>query len=319
MATVLIAYHVFPDINIEQAILQEIDAEVIWVNGFDGEQERQLLRRTDAIMVALERVSSELIASMERCRIVCRVGTGMDAIDIDAATRRNIWVTNVPDYSVDEVSSHAIAFLLAHARRLVPLLKSTREGIWKSDSIKPVMRLRGQTLGVVGLGRIGRAVAAKARGLGLEVIAYDPYLTDGAAVEGVRLTDRETLLRSSDFISLHVPLTETSRAIIDAEALAKMKPTAFLINTARGPLIDEDAVLQAVRAMRIAGVALDVLVTEPPSPDSPLLHEERVLVTPHVGWYSEEANIDVRMRAAEDVVRVLRGEKPRTPVNQIQE
>lgn len=318
MGTILIAYHLFPDIEVERAILKQVNAEVIWIDGFDSEHDRALVRNTDALMVALEKVSAELIESMERCRIVCRVGTGIDTIDIAAATQRNIWVTNVPDYSVDEVSSHAIAFLMMHARRLVPLLKVTQEGTWNGNSVRPIARLKGQTLGLVGLGRIGRAVAAKAQGLGLNVIAYDPYLADSTnSIDGVQLTDFETLLRSADFISLHVPLMEGTTAIINAKALALMKPTAFLINTARGPLIDEDALLLAIREQRIAGAALDVLATEPPASDHPLLHQERVFVTPHMGWYSEAANIDVRVRGAEDVVRVMRGEKPRTPVNQV--
>ena len=173
-------------------------------------------------------------------------------------------------------------------------------------------------MGLLGCGRIGQAVARKGKGLGLRVIAHDPFM-DAQAIRGlgVEPVDFDTLLAESDFISLHSPLTEANRHIINAISLAKMKSTAYLINTARGPLIDEDALLQAVRAGQIAGAALDVLTVEPPSPDNPLLHEPHIFVTPHTAWYSEAAKVDVRVRGAEEVVRVLNGEPPRAPANRI--
>ncbi|MCB0159445.1 MAG: phosphoglycerate dehydrogenase, partial [Caldilineaceae bacterium] len=159
---------------------------------------------------------------------------------------------------------------------------------------------------------------AKGRGLGLDVIGYDPYIdADQLAANGVRAVDLATLLRESDYISLHMPLTAENRHIINAAALAQMKPSAYLVNTARGPLIDEAALLDAVRAGTIAGAALDVLTVEPPAADHPLMHEERILITPHIAWYSEEAKVDVRRRGAEEVVRVLQGDAPRAPVNRI--
>jgi D-3-phosphoglycerate dehydrogenase len=255
---------------------------------------------------------------MTRCRIVSRVGTGLDAIDIPAATQLGIWVTNVPDYSVDEVSTHAITLLLAQARRLPRILEATRRGVWDSRIARPFPRLKGQTLGVLGFGRIAQAVAAKGRGLGLEVSAHDPFIAPQImAAAGVRAVSAEVLWRESDFISLHTPLTDTSRHIVNAQALAQMKPTAYLINTARGPLVDEAALLAAVRAGQIAGAALDVLEVEPPPADHPLLHDDRILITPHYAWYSEAANVDVRVRGAEEVVRVWRGERPRCPANEV--
>ncbi|MCA1553844.1 MAG: C-terminal binding protein, partial [Chloroflexi bacterium] len=245
-------------------------------------------------------------------------GTGLDAIDISAATKRDIWVAYVPDYSIDEVSTHALALLLAHARRLPRLIASTREGLWDYQVVPPIERFNTQTAGVLGFGRIGRAFALKAKGVGLDVMAYDPYVApEVIEAAGVRAVDLQTLLCTSDYISLHMPLLDSTRNLIDAHALALMKPTAFLINAARGGLIDESALLTAVRAGQIAGAALDVLVTEPPQADNELLHEERIWITPHVGWYSEAARRDVRIRAAEEVVRVWRGEAPRCPVNQI--
>jgi D-3-phosphoglycerate dehydrogenase len=316
--TVVTAYGSSDDAQIERDLLKAVDANLVHVAGLDSPEAGALIRQADALIVTTHRVSAELIASLERCRIISRAGTGLDAIDIPAATARGIWVAYVPDYSVDEVSSHAVGLLLAHARGIPRLVEATRAGIWTNQIVVPLRRLRGQTLGLLGFGRIGQAVAAKARGLGVEIIVHDPYL-DGQVIAdgGARPVDRETLLRESDYLSLHTPLTEANRRFIDAQALALMKPTAFVINTARGGLIDEEALLDAVRAGRIAGAALDVLTVEPPPPDHPLLHEPRIMITPHTGWYSEDANHDVRVRAAEEVVRVLRGERPRCPVNEI--
>lgn len=319
MFTVVIAYNEFPDTRVESDILKAIEATVLHVRGLETPEQWEAARQADALMVSTQKVTAHLLASMTRCRIVSRVGTGLDAIDIPAATQHGIWVTNVPDYSVDEVSTHAITLLLAHARRLPLALEATRRGVWDSKLVRPFPRLKGQTLGVLGFGRIARATAAKGRGLGLEVIAYDPYVPPQTmAADGVRAVDAETLWRESDFISLHTPLTDGTRQIVDAPALALMKPTVFLINTARGPLIDEEALVQAVRSGQIAGAALDVLVSEPPPPDHPLLHEDRILITPHYAWYSESATHDVRARGAEEIVRVFRRERPRCPVNNIE-
>ena len=317
---VVIAYPGFGDIEIEKEILSAAGLEIEHVGNLDTEQAREAARRCDALMVTIQPVRADLIQSLERCRHICRVGTGLDAIDIAAATERGIWVTYAPDYSIDEVSTHAIALVLAQARGLQGLLGATRQGIWNSESGGILYRLSDQTLGVVGFGRIGQATAAKGRGLGLEVLAYDPYV-DAAAMEelGVQVVDLETVLRNSDYISLHSPLTDETSHLINAETLALMKPTAYLVNAARGGLIDEDALLAAVQNGQIAGAALDVLAVEPVAADHPFLGEERILLTPHAGWYSEESKVDVRVQGAEEVVRVLRGERPRAPVNDVPE
>lgn len=315
---IVIAYPGFGDIEIEKKILSEAGLEIEHVGNLDTEEARQAARKCDVLMVTIQPVQEDLIQGMERCQLICRVGTGLDAIDIEAATRRGIWVTYAPDYSIDEVSTHAIALVLAQARGLPGLLGATRQGIWNSESGGILYRLSDQTLGVVGCGRIGQATAAKGRGLGLEVLAYDPYV-DAAVMErlGVRVVDLETVLRESDYVSLHSPLTEETRHLINSETLALMKPTAYLVNAARGGLIDEDALLTAVQSGEIAGAALDVLAVEPVAADHPFLQEERILLTPHAGWYSEESKVDVRVQGAEEVVRVLRGERPRAPVNDI--
>jgi D-3-phosphoglycerate dehydrogenase len=306
------------DSLIERELLQAVDANLVHITSLDTPEARAYIREADALIVTTHRVSAELIATMERCRIISRAGTGLDAIDIPAATAHGVWVAYVPDYSIDEVSSHAIGLLLAHARGIPQLIEAARAGQWSNQAIVPRRRLRGQTLGLLGFGRIGQVVAAKGRGLGLEIIAHDPFLDAATiAANGARPVDRETLLRESDYLSLHVPMSESNRAFINASALALMKPTAVVINTARGGLIDEDALLAAIQSGQIAGAALDVLVVEPPSIDHPLLHDPRVMVTPHTGWYSEDAGYDVRVRAAEEVVRALSGQRPRCPVNEI--
>jgi D-3-phosphoglycerate dehydrogenase len=316
--TVIIAYTDVSDTKEEQEILKAVDADILYIRKFDTEEALAAVSRADALMVGLEEVRANLIARMERCRIISRLGTGLDTIDIEAATQRGILVTYVPDYSIDEVSAHAIALLMAQARRLPELLDMTRQGIWNGGAVSSIKRLKDQTLGVAGFGRIGQSTAEKGRGLGLKVIAYDPYL-DAQVIEaaGVQAVDWETLLRTSDYISLHTPLTDSTYHLVNAEALALMKPTAYLINTARGPLIDEDALLAAVRSGQIAGAALDVLMAEPPPPDHPLLREKNILITPHIAFYSEAAKRDLRIRGAEEVVRALKGEAPRSPVNQI--
>jgi D-3-phosphoglycerate dehydrogenase len=213
-----------------------------------------------------------------------------------------------------------MAFLLALNRNLFRHRAMSQTGGWRYETERPIRRLAGQTLGILGLGRIGGASARKGRGLGLNVIAHDPYLPPERFEElGVCSVDFETLLRESDFLTLHVPLLPETHQIIDAAALVKMKPTAFLINTARGEVVDVDALVTAVRAGTIAGAGIDVLPTEPPPPDHPILHEEGILVTPHVAWASTESGHDARLRGAEDVIRVLRGEAPRYPANTVQD
>ena len=318
MTTVVIAHASFPDTQLESETLAAIGATTVFTGNLDSSEARAIASRAHAIMVTIQEVDAKLIRSLENCKVIARVGTGLDAIDIPAATERGIWVTYVADYSIDEVSTHAVALLLNHARRLPQMVASVKAGAWYDVArIEPAPRLKGQVLGVIGLGRIGRTVAVKASGLGLRVIAHDPYVgLDAETKLNVDLVDLDTLFGKSDYISLHTPLTESSRHIINAAALEMMKPTAYLINTARGELIDDAALLDAVMAGSIAGAALDVLSQEPPPADFPLLHHERILITPHGAWYSEASKVDVRRKATEDVVRVLTGQKPLSPVNQ---
>jgi D-3-phosphoglycerate dehydrogenase / 2-oxoglutarate reductase len=316
VAIVVIAYGQRAQTALETGLLEDQGHEVRHLSGLP-EVAGPELSDADAVMVTVQPVSDGLLASMPACQIVARVGTGLDSIDLDGAARRGIVVTNVADYSVDEVSTHAITLLLAWARRLPQYLDAVRGGSWNSTGSGPIRRLRGQTLGLAGFGRIGAATAAKGLGLGLRVLAYDRFRPAGeVAAAGVQPADWPTVLAEADYLSLHVPLTPESAGLIDADALAVMKPSAVLINTARGGLVDEAALAEAIAAGSIAGAALDVLAHEPPAADHPLLTDPRVLVTPHTGWYSQEAQRDVVVRACEDVQRVLSGQPARSPVNQ---
>jgi D-3-phosphoglycerate dehydrogenase len=318
LGKVTIAYGEPEQVQLEMQLLQEAGCEVVLAGQMTANQMLSVAGDADALMVGLNVVNEALLAQLSRCQIIARVGTGTDAIDIPAATARGIWVTNVPDYAVDEVSTHAISLALALTRSLLHHRDLVRSGHWRYRPLTPIRRLAGQTLGILGLGRIGSASARKGIGLGMRVIACDPYLPEARFSElGVRRVEYETLLRESDILTLHVPLTPETRRIIDARALSLMKPTAYLINTARGDVVDIEALYEAVRRGRIAGAGLDVLPWEPPSPDHPVLHEERILVTPHIAWASEEAARDSRIRACQDVIRVLHGERPVYPLNDV--
>jgi D-3-phosphoglycerate dehydrogenase len=300
---------------IEAEYLQSAGYDIVYVDGLvDVDDPR--LGNAVAVMVTVSPVTAEILDRMPRCRVIGRVGTGVDAIDLDAATQRGIYVTNVADYSIDEVSTQTLALLLAHVRRLPQYLALVKRGTWDSVGAGPIRRLRGMTLGVLGFGRIGQATVRKAVGLGLNVIVHDVF----PAPEAVRAAGAEPvgwpdLLERSDYLTLHIPLTEETRGIIGADALAAMKPGAVLINTARGGLVDEPALADAVRSGALGGALLDVLGQEPPPVDNPLLGNDRIWITPHTAWYSLEAQRDVALRAAEDVHRVLSGHVPRSPVN----
>lgn len=315
---VLIAYAGHKEVTIELPILEAGGADVVAAEDITSAEAIANFATADALMVTIHVVDATIMDQMPNCKIICRIGTGMDAIDIAAATERGIWVTNVPDYSIDEVSTHAIALLLAQVRNLFRHRELAQHGTWRYQTERPIRRLAGQTLGVLGIGRIGAASAKKGLGLGLQVIAHDPYVSDERFADvGARKVDLDTLLRESDLLTLHVPLNDETRRIINAESLAKMKPTAFLANTARGDVVDIDALVVAVRNGVIAGAGIDVLPTEPPPPDHPVLHEDGIIVTPHIAWASNEAGHDVRERGSQEVVRVIQGGKPRYPWNDV--
>jgi D-3-phosphoglycerate dehydrogenase len=269
----------------------------------------------DALLVTYAKITGDMIAQMKRCRIISRFGIGVDNVDLAAATSARIVVTKVPDYCIDEVSDHALALLLAAARKITQSNAQVHAGRWEMAAVVPIHRLRGAVLGLAGFGRIPQLVAPKAKAFGLNVIAFDPFVPrDVFAREGVESVDFAQLLKRSDYISIHTPLMPETRGLFNADAFRQMKPTAYLINTARGPIVDEAALADALDGGRLAGAALDVMPQEPPV-GSPLLGRENVIITPHTSFYSEESLLELQRKAAEEVVAVLTGKPPRNPVN----
>lgn len=267
----------------------------------------------DGVLIQYGAFSRRVFDGLPRLRVLVRYGVGVDGVDLDAATDHGVPVVNVPDYGTDEVANHAVALLLALARKIARLDRQTRAGGWDVFRVGPITRLAGRTVGILGCGRIGSSVARKLTGFDVHLRGCDPYLT--AFPPGVMPVSFERLLEESDYLTIHCPLTAETRQLLDASALARMPTTGVLINTARGGIVDTAALIEALQAGELAGAGLDVLETEPLDPASPLRQMEQVIVTPHAAWYSEEARSDLKRRAAEEAVRVLGGERPRHCVN----
>ena len=307
---------VFPSLEPERRVLDPLGVEIRAGQCRSEEEVLALAEEADGILNCYAKMTGRVIAGLKRCRIIARYGIGVDNVDLDAATRAKIVVTNVPDYCVDEVSDHALALLLALARRVVAADQAVKGGAWEVVAHKGIQRLRGQTLGLLGFGKIARALASKAQALGMQVLAVDPFVdAETMARQHVRAVDFETLLAEADAVSVHIPLSPKTRGIIGERELTRMKPTAILVNTSRGGLVDEQAVAAALHAGRLGGVGLDVLSQEPPPPDHPLRQVPNVILTPHLAFYSREAVVELQTKAAEEVARALRGEPPRSPVN----
>jgi D-3-phosphoglycerate dehydrogenase / 2-oxoglutarate reductase len=320
---VLITDYAWPSLDVERSILEPLGATLLVAETGEAEELMHLARQADAILTCWRQIPVAVLEAATRCRVVCRYGIGLDNIPVQRATELGILVANVPGFCVDEVSDHVMALLLASARRLPQYLAATRRGVWSQQladagtlSTRSIPRLRGQTLGLIGYGSLARALVPKALGFGLKIIAYTPRLAPDALTPfGRAVNELGVLLREADYISIHVPLTDETRGLIDTSALRQMKPTAILINTSRGAVVDEAALVQALQEGWIAGAALDVLASEPPPPDHPLLSLPNVMVTPHVAFYSVAAIEELARRAAEQVAQVLRGEIPTHLVN----
>ena len=247
--------------------------------------------------------------------IISRFGIGVDNVDIAAATNAGIVVTKVPDYCMDEVSDHAMALLLSLVRKIPYANSLVHAGRWEMPAVVPIHRLRGSVLGLVGFGRIPQLVAPKAQAFGLKVVAFDPYIPQEVMTRaGVEKVEFAELVKMSDYISIHSPLLPETHHLFNADVFRKMKPTAYLVNTARGPIVDETALAHALDARQLAGAALDVLSQEPPS-GSPLFGRNNVILTPHTSFYSVESLVELQIKAAEEVVRVMTKQAPRNPVN----
>ncbi len=273
-------------------------------------------RHADAIIHEYCPITRRIIEGLEGCRVISHHGIGVDKIDVAAATEHGICVANVMDASLEETSDHLLGMILACARRFLEFERAVREGKWHYQACGELRQLRGQVLGFVGFGRIPRLVCRKAAPLGLRLLAYARHPSESlASGYGVEFVPLDTLLAEADYLSVNLPFTRETRHFIGKNELARMKPSAYLINIARGQVVDEAALVAALEARRLAGAALDVLEREPPDPSSPILRLSNVLLTPHCAWYSEEAKEDVERKTARQVARVLAGGWPDPFVN----
>jgi D-3-phosphoglycerate dehydrogenase len=307
---VVVSDQVFPSIDVEREILARIDAELVVADG-TADGLAQLGGEADGVLNTYLPIDAALVARLSRCRIIARYGIGIDNIDVPAAANAGITVTNVPDYSVEEVAAHTLALILAVVRRLPEADRKVRGGGWGLDGLRPIRRVSGLAFGLVGFGRIGQKVALGIEALGGRVVLYDPYLTERPGIPP--LVSLDELVSTSDVISVHAPLTPETRNLFDAARIASMPPGSILVNTSRGGLVVLDAVLDALRAGHLAGAALDVFEREPVDAGR-LADVPNLLVTPHMAYYSEQSIAESQRKAATQVVKVLTGEPPDYPI-----
>jgi D-3-phosphoglycerate dehydrogenase len=303
------------DLESGQSAFAEMDATLRTTDARKPDELVEAAAGADALIVdASTEVTGDVLRALDSLQVVGRSGIGVDNVDLETAHGLGIPVVNVPDYCLDEVSTHALGMLLSCARKLPQLDAAVKDGEWDWSPARPIRRLKGQTVGIVGFGKIGRSFAEKLRGLGVDVLVSDPYIsaTDLAGFDVTRVEFRD-LLAESDFVSVHTPLTEETRHLFDADAFETMPDHAILVNTARGPVVDEEALVAALDASELGGVGLDVRDPEPPEAE-PLAAFDNVVLSPHAGFYSEDARRQLTRTVSEDVARVLRGEPPRNPV-----
>lgn len=307
-----------PDYEIEAQVLKAsgLDIELVRLNAKQPEDLFPTVADADGLIVQWVKITRQVFDKLTQCKVISRYGIGVDMVDLEAATDHGVMVANVPDYCIEEVSTHTLAFVLSLNRHLMGHHAHVVSGKWGSVPGGTPARLAGQTIGVVGLGNIGRAVAAKASALGLKVLGFDPYLApERAKAINVELTGLEDLMRRADYVTLHCPLTDETRHLIGQRELSLMKPSAYLINMARGPVVDQPALYQALSTGVIKGAAVDVLEKEPPAADDPLLKLDNIIITPHVASWTVEAIEQLRRETAQNVVTALEGKQPRSIVN----
>lgn len=321
---VVITDYDYGNVDIECAILEAVGAEVVALQAKSEDDLIEVARDCAAIMNQYARVGARTIGAMENCKVIARYGVGVDIVDVAAAADKGILVTNVRDYCTEEVADHAISLWLALARGLFPYDRATHQGIWRWQSAAPLHRLRGQTVGIVSFGKIGQAIAARALGFGVSIVVFDPYLAPGVAeAHGARQVDKAELLRIADVVMMQVPMTAETRHFLSEAEFRAMKPNALVINTGRGPTIDNRALHRALTEGWIAGAGLDDPEEEPAKrggwdpADNPIFSLPNVIVTPHAAYYSEESIRAARETAASEVARVLTGQLPRNPVNAV--
>jgi D-3-phosphoglycerate dehydrogenase len=306
---------VFPSLNPAKEALARLNPTYRMSKSVNADDIIAVAKDADAVLVTYAKLTREVITQFSRCRAIGRFGLGVDNIDLVAAKEKGIAVNYVPDYCIREVSDHAMALLLALIRKIPFSNKLVQSGRWEMPAVVPIRRIEGTVLGLIGFGHIPRLVAPKAQAFGIKVIAYDPFAKPEAfKAAGVESVDLDTLLRSSDYVSVHAPLLPATRGMVNAAAFAKMKKGAYVVNTARGPLIDEPALVAALDSGQVGGAGLDVVAAEPLAKDSPLLGRDNVIISPHTAFYSIEALNELQTKCASDVARVLSGEKAVYPI-----
>jgi len=313
---VAVTDYVFPNLDIEKQELKKIEAELIESTGSDEENIIKAAKDADAILNCYAELTPRVIESLKNCKVIARYGIGVNNVNMLTATKKGIIVTNVPDYCIEEVSDHALALILACARKICQLNKTVKSGKWDFKDYRPIYRLKGQTLGIVSFGKIPRRLVEKVSAYKFNIIAYDPYVDkEIAAKYNVKLVTFEELLKESDIITIHAPLTKETKGIFGGEQFKLMKNSAYLINTARGGLIKDNDLAQALKEGEIAGAGLDLLEDENVDSHHPLVNLENVIITPHSAFYSEQALKDLQYKAVQEVIRVLTGENPKSCVN----
>jgi D-3-phosphoglycerate dehydrogenase len=308
---VVLLKHGYPSVEDERKIITAAGGEFVDADTLSDADAFRACEDADGLLVRWQQITPEMIKRFRRCKVIVRYGVGYDNVNVQAATEANIIVGHIPNYCLDEVSTHTVALLMACIRNIVGKHQKMERGAWDFNPVERLYRTAGRTLGLIGLGNIGRAVARKMSGWGMRLLATDPFIEKPEADRlGVQLVPIERLLRESDYVSLHVPLLPETRHLIGAPQLAQMKPGAILINTARGPVLDNEALLQALDSERLAHAGLDVFEQEPPPLNSRLRSHPRLIMSDHVAWYSEESQTELKRTAAEEVVRVCTGKMP---------
>jgi D-3-phosphoglycerate dehydrogenase len=306
----------FPTLDPAKAALKRLDPEMRMAKSAAAEDILAVALDADAILVTYAKLTGDLLRQLQRCKAIGRFGLGVDNIDLVTAKEMGIAVNYVPDYCIREVSDHAMALLLSLIRK-IPLSNAlVQAGRWEMPAVVPITRIEGTVLGLIGFGNIPRLLAPKAQAFGMTVHAYDPFAKPEVfKAAGVMSVDLDALLGTCDYVSVHAPLLPETRGLLNAETFGKIKRGAYVVNTARGPLIDEAALAAALDSGQVGGAALDVVTTEPLAKDSPLLGRDNVIITPHTAFYSVEALAELQTKCASDVARVLSGQKAVYPIS----
>lgn len=314
-AKVVLTDYVWESLDVEQTTLEGL-ADLVPLQTKKPEEFIAQAADCDALLNTYAGpITAEVMAKMPKCRIIARYGIGVDTIDLDAATQAGIIVTNNPSYCIEEVAEHTMALLLTSARKIAFYDREVRAGRWAVPPGKPLYRIAARTLGLVGFGNIARQVAVRAVAFGMRIVYADPFIAEGQFDAPGKKMELQDVLREADFVSLHPPLTTQTRKMISDEAFSRMKPGAVLINCARGPIVDTEALVRALDAKKIAGCALDTTDPEPLPDPHPLRGRDNVILNPHVAWYSEQALVGLQAGAPSEVKRVLSGEWPVNVVN----